>query len=629
MKSRYFILYSFILIVFFSSKSFSQELERKDVPDKYKWNLSDLYPTEQAWLAEKDVISKKTNEVVNFKGRLGESGKTLYQALKIYFDLWKDYARFADYASRLSDEDLRNTHNQSLAQQASQVGTEISEKTAFISPDLLKISPDKMKSFFSEEKGLSGYKMFIGDIQRLRKHTLSEQEEKILASFGSVLGTESDVYNIFNNAEMPFAKVKLSDGNEITLSSSSYTRYRAVDNRADRAKIFESFFGNYGKYKNTIGTNLGGKVKADYVLAKDRNYKTALEASLDARNIPASVYENLIAQFHKSLPTLHRFLNLKKRMLGLDTLHYYDLYTPIVKEVKMDFTIPQGERVILDALKPMGKEYLATIQKAFDDRWIDFMPTAGKRSGAYSSGAAYDVHPYILNNWNDDYESVSTLAHELGHTMHSYFSNKTQTFANADYATFVAEIASTCNENLLNYYMVKHAKTDEEKLYLLGSYLELLRTTIFRQTMFAEFEWDIHQMAEKGEPLNGESISAVYYKLAKEYYGDDQGYCVVDPYIAYEWEYIPHFINYTYYVYQYSTSLIYSTAFAEKILTEGQPAVDKYYNILKGGGSDYPINLIKKAGIDPLSSEPFELTMKRMNDVMDQIEEILNREKKG
>jgi oligoendopeptidase F len=273
----------------------------------------------------------------------------------------------------------------------------------------------------------------------------------------------------------------------------------------------------------------------------------------------------------------------------------------------------------------MGEDYIATLNKAFGSGWIDFLPNVGKRSGAYSSGSAYDVHPYILMNWNDDYESVSTLAHELGHTMHSYFSSKNQPFATADYPTFVAEIASTFNENLLNHYMVDHAKTDEEKLYLLGSYLDLLRLTIFRQTLFAEFELKVHEMAENQQPITGEDLSKMYYDLVKEYYGNDKGICIVDPYVAHEWEYIPHFVNYTYYVYQYSTSLIYSTALAEKVLNEGKPAVDKYYNILKGGSSEYPIELIKKAGIDPLSAEPFELTMKKMNKVMDQMEEILSK----
>ncbi len=616
------------LILFFTIQNIAQNLERKDVPVQYTWNLNDLYPSEAAWSADKDKIIQKLDEVTKFKGRLDESGKTLNSALDLYFNMIKQYYRFSEYASRMSDEDLRNSQNQSLTQQASHMGTEISEKTAFLNPEILRIDPAKIKSFFEEDKELTQYKMFIEDIQRLRKHTLPEAEEKILASFGAVSETPENVYSIFSNAEFPFAEVKLSTGEAVKLTSSAYAKYRTVPNRADREKVFKAFFERFGDYQNTIGANLGGKIKSDWTYAKDRNYSTSLEASLNANNIPVSVYENLIKQIHNSLPTLHRFLKLKKEMLGVDTLHYYDLYTPIVKKVDMKFDLPEGQKTILTALKPLGENYLMTVQKAFNNRWIDYMPTSGKKSGAYSSGESYDVHPYILTNWNGDYESVSTLAHELGHTMHSYLSNTNQTFANAQYPIFVAEIASTLNESLLNDYMVKNAPSDKEKLYLLGSYLELLRTTIFRQTQFAEFEWEMHQMAEKGEPITGETLSKMYYKIVKEYYGNDEGYCVVDPYIAYEWEFIPHFM-YNYYVYQYSTSLIYATAFAEKIIKEGKPAVDKYFNILKGGGSDYPIELIKKAGIDPLSAEPFKLTMEKMNRVMDQIEQILSKEKEG
>lgn len=615
-----------ISILFISLYTYGQKIDRKDVPEKYKWNLNDLYPDEASWLKEKDAILNELNEVAKYKGRLAEDAKTLNTALDLYFDMIKQFYRFSEYANGLTNQDLRNSSYQSLTQQAMHVGTEISEKTAFISPEILRIDPLKLKNFFDENKDLGQYKMFIGDIQRLRDHTLPESEEKILASFNSISGTPENVYSIFNDAEFPYAKVKLSNGEEVELTSSAYTKYRSVPNRSDREKVFEAFFGQYGKFQNTIGANLGGKMKLDWTYAKDRNYNSSLEAALNAFNIPVSVYDNLITQIHNSLPTLHRFLKLKKQMLGVDTLHYYDLYTPIVKKVDMKFDLPEGQQAILTALKPLGNDYLETIKKAFNNRWIDYMPTSGKRSGAYSTGGAYDVHPYILTNWNGDYESVSTLAHELGHSMHSYLSNTNQTFVNSQYSIFVAEIASTLNESLLNDYMVKHAKSDKEKLYLLGSYLELLRTTIFRQTQFAEFELAMHKMAESGEPITGESLSKMYYNLVKEYYGNDEGYCKVDPYVAYEWEYIPHFM-YDYYVYQYSTSLIYATALAQKIINEGQPAVDKYFNILKGGSSDYPIELIKKAGIDPLTSEPFELTMSRMNKVMDQMEDILAKGK--
>ncbi len=621
LKSYTIVLFTLLFVI----TSFAQTKERKEIPENYKWKLTDLYTSIAEWKNAKEDISKNIDKVESYKGKLDKDAQALLDAMNIYFSTVKEYYQFSSYSGLLADEDVSIASNQALRQDASTLGTKFSESTAWIRPEILAIDPAKVKDFFAREPKLNQYKVYIEDIQRMRAHTLSADQEKILASFGLITDTPSDVYNIFNNAEMPYAKVKLSTGEEVTLTNSAYTKYRSTDVRDDRAKIFEAFFNNYGDFKNTIGSNYAGKVKTDYVYAKDRNYESALAASADGPNIPVSVYTNLINQIHNSIPTLQRFLQLKKKMLGVDTLHYYDLYTPLVKKVEMNFTVEQGEDIIKNALKPMGEDYIATLNKAFGNGWIDFMPNVGKRSGAYSSGSAYDVHPYILLNWNDDYESVSTLAHELGHTMHSYFSSKNQPFQTADYPTFVAEIASTFNENLLNHYMVDNAKNDDEKLYLLGSYLDLLRLTIFRQTLFAEFELKVHEMAENQQSITGEQLCTMYYDLVKEYYGNDKGICVVDPYVAYEWEYIPHFVNYTYYVYQYSTSLIYSTALAEKVLTEGQPAVDKYYNILKGGSSEYPIELIKKAGIDPLSAEPFELTMKKMNKVMDQMEEILSK----
>ncbi len=605
----------------------SQVKERKDIPDQYKWDNSILYKNVDEWQKDRLAVEQQVEKLKDYKGKLGESAESFYGALKLYFGILQDFYKLSDYANRVSDEDLRNSANQSLTQQSSTLGTKINEIASFFSPEILKIDTERVKKFFDEKKELADYKFYVSDILRLKKHTLSESEEHILASAGLMTTTPSDVYGIFTNAEKPNPKIKLSTGEEVELGSAGYNRYRGVANRADRQKVMEAVFNNYKEFQNTLGANLAGKVRADYFFAKNRNYNTVLEQALDANKIPVSVYENLIDQIHKNLPTLHRFLKLKARMLGVDTLHYYDLYAPLVKEVNLKFTVEEGQKLLLDVFKPLGEEYVATVKKSFADRWNDYYPNIGKRSGAYSSGSAYAYHPYILMNWTDDYESVSTLAHELGHTMHSYFSNKNQPFVNSQYSIFVAEIASTINETLLNNYMVNKVKTDDEKLYLLGTYLDLLRSTIFRQTQFAEFEWDIHKKVEKGEPISGETLSQIYYDIVKKYYGNDSGVSVVDPYIAYEWEYIPHFINYTYYVYQYATSLIYATALAEKIVKEGQPAVDKYYNILKGGSSDYPIELIKKAGIDPLSSEAFDLTIVKMNKVMNQIDQILNKKK--
>ena len=616
-----------LLIVFFIFQSTSAQIkERSEIPDKYKWDLSVLYENVDAWKQAKDELAVKVEKLDANRGKLHESGDILHSTMVSFFDALKDFYQLIVYANRLYDEDLRKSENQELTQQISNLGTKFSEKTSYLSPEILKIDPAALQKFYEDYPQLKEYELFIENIQRLREYTLTQEEEQILASAGLITGNPTTVYNIFDNAEKPIPKVTLSNGEEAELSASLFVRYRTVPNREDRAKVFEAFFNNYGKFQNTIGANLAGKIKGDYFYAKNRKYDSALEMSLSGPNIPVSVYTTLIDQINKNLPTLHRFLDLKRRMLGVETLNYYDLYTSIVKAVDMQFSVDESQELLLEVFEPLGEEYVNTVKMAFENRWIDFYPTNSKRSGAYSSGAAYDHHPYILMNWNDDYNALSTLAHELGHTMHSYFSNKHQPFHYSDYETFVAEIASTMNENLLNDYMVKNAKSDEEKLFLLGSYLELLRTTIFRQTSFAEFEWEIHKIIEAGEPLTGEKMSDIYFDIVKRYYGHDEGVCTVENYIKYEWAYIPHFINYTYYVYQYSTSLIYATAFAEKVKAEGQPAVDKYYEILKGGGSDYPINLIKKAGLDPMSSEAFDLTMKRMNDVMDQIEEILDKE---
>jgi oligoendopeptidase F len=593
------------------------------VEDKYKWDLTDIYPTVEAWQADVDMLNTEVEKLDEFKGTLGESSESLLKALQTGNDLVKTLYRAWVYANNLSNENLNISENQAMVQQMRNLGTKLSETTAYFEPELLEIPQERIDQFFNEQPKLkSDFDMYIDNIVRLRDHTLTEAEEKILASFGLIAGNQSEVYGIFNNAEKPFPKITLSTGEEVELTSSAYTKYRTAENREDREKVMNAMFESYGDFKEMLGVNLGGHLKKNWVYAKNRKYSSVLEAELNSDNLPVSVYTTLIEQVNKNLPTLHRALDLKKKMLDVDELHYYDLYVPLVEKVDINFTIDEGQKVLLESLKPLGNEYVTTLQKSYDERWIDYIPTVGKRSGAYSTGNAYDVHPYILMNWTDDFNSLSTLAHELGHTMHSYFSNKTQPFVKSDYNIFVAEIASTVNENLLNNYMVENAKSDEEKLFILGSYLELLRTTIFRQTSFAEFEWEIHKKVEAGKPITGEDMTSIYFDIVKRYYGHDEGHCVVDDYIQYEWAFIPHFY-YNYYVFQYATSLIYGTALVEKMIEQGQPAVDAYYNILKGGSSKYATELIRDAGIDPMSPEPVELTMQKMNRVMDQMEAIL------
>lgn len=614
----------FVLAIFICS-TFAQTKERSEIADKYKWDLTHLYKSKEEWYKHKDEIKKQIDQLDKYAGKLKEKSAYLLETSVNYENAVKAFSKLAGYASKLGDENLGISENRQLGMEVSTLGTYFSEKTSFIRPEITSIDNSILEKFYKENKELAKYKFSISLIQRGKAHTLSPEGEAILASAGMIAGFDYEVYSIFDNSEKPIPSVALSDGKEISLDTPAFLTLRPGENRADRKIVFNNFFSNYGKFINTLGANFVGKLKKDWFFAKSRKYNSTLESSLDANNIPVSVYENLISQINKNLPTLHRMLELKKKIIGVDTMHYYDIYTPLVKKTNFDFSVEKAAEVIPVALKPLGEEYVSVIKKAFESRWIDFYSNKGKRSGAYSDGSAYDVHPYILMNWTDNYESLGTMAHELGHTMHSYFSNKNQPYIYSDYSIFVAEIASTLNEHLLNKYMLDNFKSRDEQLFLLGSYLEMMRGTIFRQVQFAEFELEVHKKIEAGEPLTGEALSSIYYDIVKKYYGHDKGVCIVDPYIANEWAFIPHFIMSTYYVYQYSTSLIYSTAISEKILNQGEPAVKNYYNILSGGGSDFPIELIKKAGIDPLSSEAFDLTMSKINKVIDRIEELLKQ----
>ena len=457
-----------------------------------------------------------------------------------------------------------------------------------------------------------------------KAHTLGEKEENILAQAGLIEGNAADIFSVFKNAEMPRATVTLSDGKEVRLDDAGYALYRASENRDDRKKVFDAFFGSLEKFKMTYGTQLYGEVKEHVFNKNVRNYNSCVEAALDANNIPVEVYHQLIENTNKNLPTLWRYLKLRKRMLGVDTLHYYDLYAPLVKNVDLQYSYDDAKKLVENALGVLGSEYVTTVDKALNDGWIDVYPSKGKRSGGYSNGSAYDVHPYILLNYNGKYDDVSTLAHELGHTMQSYFSNKNQPYVNADYPIFLAEVASTANEAILMDYMLKQVKDPKEKLAILGNYLEGCKGTLFRQAQFAEFELKIHEMAEKGESLTGDKFSKLYLDLLKKYYGDAEGITKIDPLYAIEWAYIPHFY-YNFYVFQYSTSFTASQALAEKMLHGGQGMVDKYLDFLSSGSSEYAIPTLKKVGIDMTTNGPFDLAVQKMNRTMDEMEAILKQ----
>jgi oligoendopeptidase F len=416
--------------------------------------------------------------------------------------------------------------------------------------------------------------------------------------------------------------VTLSNGKTVKLDQAAFADLRGLPNRGDREKVMSAFFNALGSFSRTFGTTMNTEVQKVLFYTKVRHYKSALETELDGPNIPVSVYTRLIDGVNKNLPAFHRYLKLRKRMMGLDDLHYYDLYAPLVGSVKLEYSPEEAQKLVLGAVAPLGADYQKTIQKAFEDRWIDLLPNAGKRSGAYSSGGVYDVHPYMLINYNGKYTDVSTLAHELGHTMQSYFSNRAQPYPNAGYPIFVAEVASTFNESLLNDHMLKQISDDATRLSLLGNYLENIKATVFRQTQFAEFELRMHEMAQKGQPLTGDSLAKLYFDITKRYYGHDQKICIVDDYVAHEWSYVPHFYR-DFYVFQYATSFTASEALAAKVKAGDPAATKRYLAFLSAGGSKDPIDLLKDAGVDMTTDEPLDLTVASMNRVMDEMERIL------
>jgi oligoendopeptidase F len=600
----------------------AQERDRSKIPDKYKWNLSDIYPSEAAWRAAKDAFAAEIPSLGKFKGRLMTSPSALADALDTLSAQGKELRRLASYAGLLADQDTRDSGHQGMRQELTQVGATFSATASFFDPEILKAGTAQIEKFVAAEPRLKPYRHELDDLVRRSTHTLSDNEEKILADAGPMAGSASSIFNILSNADFPYATVTLSDGKAAKIDQAAFTDLRALPNRGDREKVMSAFFKALGGFSRTFGTTMNAEVQKVLFFSKVRHYGSALESELDDANIPTSVYMRLVDGVNKNLPSFHRYLKLRKRMMGLDDLHYYDLYAPLVASVKLEYTPEEAQKLVLGAVAPLGPDYAATIQKAFGDRWIDLMPNEGKRSGAYSSGGVYDVHPYMLINYNGKYADVSTLAHELGHTMQSYFSNHTQPYPMAGYPIFVAEVASTFNESLLNDYMLKQIKDDDARLSLLGNYLENIKGTVFRQTQFAEFELRMHEMAQKGQPITGDSLAKLYLDITRRYYGHDQKICIVDDYIAHEWSYIPHFYR-DFYVFQYATSFTASEALAAKVKAGDPAATKRYVAFLSAGGSKYPIDLLKDAGVDMTTDEPLDLTVKSMNRVMDEMEKIL------
>jgi oligoendopeptidase F len=609
-----------------SSKSFVGERDRSKIPENYKWRLDDVYASDDAWRSAKFDLVGEFSKIETYRGKVTESPQTLFNCLDLVSRLGKEFNRLYCYASMNSDLDTRAAAYLGMEQEMSAIGAEFGARSSFIEPEILKVDKTTLDDFIAREPKLEVYRHNLYETLRRKEHTGTEGEEKIIADAGLMSDAPNTVYGIFSNADFPFAEIEMSDGKKVKLDQAAFALKKTAPNRGDRKKVFRAYFGKLNEFHRTFGANLYAELKKNMFYQRARKYDSCLEHALDGGNIPVAVYNGLIENVNANLQTFHRYLNLRKRMLGVDELHYYDLYAPLVKDLDLHYTIEEANEHVLASLAPLGNEYIDVSRKCFSDQWVDVFPNDGKRSGAYSNGAVYDVHPYILLNYNGKYDDVSTLTHELGHTMHSYFSNKHQPYPTSHYSIFVAEVASTFNEALLLDYMLKTVKDDNIRLTLLGNYLDGIRGTVFRQVQFSEFELAIHERAEKGEALTGESFSELYDAIVKRYYGHDKKICIVDDEIKVEWAHIPHFY-YHFYVYQYATSFTASAALSEQILAGDKDTTKRYMRLLSSGGSDYPIELLKKAGVDMTTSLPFELTMQKMNRVMDEMEGILARRK--
>ena len=596
--------------------------ERLQVEEQYKWDLTPLYESKEDWAAEKRQLASEIADSRGFKGSLASSPDTLLDFLSKDADNERRMARLSIYASLLSDQDIRVPEHLAMVKEIEQLSVDYSQMTGFARPELTAINDEKWEEFFNLEPQLSQFKMTIDRIRRQREHTLSDAEEVLLSKVAILGNPSSDTFSVFSDAEMPMPSLTLADGSNVELDHATFANVRCSPCRDDRKAAFDAFWANYAKFEGTFGELMNGNLKRMFFNANVRKYGSCLEAALSRNDIPTAVYHSLIDNVNENLPTFHRYLRLKARLLGVEQLHYYDLYAPAVEDVDLEFSFAEARQLVLDALAPLGDEYLSVVRRAFDERWIDAMPNQGKASGAYSNGAAYDVHPYILMNFDGRYDSVGTLIHELGHTMQSYYSNLRQPFALADYSIFVAEVASTFNEALLDHMMLSRLKESRQKISLLMSMLDGFKGTLFRQAQFAEFQLRASQMVENGEPITGRALSLLYGEITRKYYGQDGGVCVVDDPVNIEWAFIPHFYM-GFYVYQYSTSFVASQALSESVLRADEGALGRYLEFLAAGDSKYPIEELRDAGVDMLSPLPFDMAIKKMNALMDQVEALL------
>tara|TARA_R110002110_G_scaffold147129_2_gene337493 strand:+ start:197763 stop:199628 length:1866 start_codon:yes stop_codon:yes gene_type:complete len=593
-------------------------------PERYEWDLTDLYASVDDWEAAFTDLQNRLQDVDDYRGTLGDSAQSMSEALGFISDSYKELTRMYIYTNLRRDADQRVAEEQTRFGRAMQLYTNWGEATSWLNPEILSVGTETVNRYIDEEPALADFEFMLQDILRMAPYTLDERTEEILAQASMMMSSPQQIYQMYANADIPWPTVTLSDGEEAELTQAGYTFYRGVENRDDRKLVFDTFWDTWQQYADGMGATLAGEVQANVFSARARNYDSVLQQNLFADGLPPEIYTQLVAQVNDALPIFHRYLELRGRMLGVEDLRYYDIYPPLVEVETGEFGIERSKEITFEALRPFGDEYLGLLEEGLAQDWMHSHPQAGKRSGAYMSGGAYDVHPYILLNHNDDYNSLSTFAHEWGHAVHTMLAKQDNPWETADYSTFTAEMASTINEILLEEYMIANAQTDEERLYYLGNALESIRGTFYRQTMFAEFELEIHETVESGEPLTGSSLSEIYGDLLKRYHGHDEGVLTIDDAYAVEWAYIPHFYL-DFYVFQYATSITGAAWFAEKFLAGDVQVRDDFLDVLRAGGSDYPHNiLLNEAGLDMTQAEAYEPVIRRMVSLMDRIEAILD-----
>ncbi|MCK6074246.1 oligoendopeptidase F [Paenibacillus silvae] len=593
----------------------SKLLKRSEVPAEHTWKLEDLFADQKAWDQEYEEVSSMMKKASEFQGKLNQPD-TLKACFEFEDEIGLKLERLFVYARMHQDEDTANPTYQSLSQKAQKLGVNVGEALSFVTPEILSLPDAELDAFIKNEK-LAAYTFTLEEMKREKAHVLSQAEEALLAQVGNLSQAPQTIFGMLNNADLKFPRIKDENGNEVELTHGSYIQFLENPNREVRERAFKAVYETYAKQKNTIAAALNANVTKNMFYANVRKYPSVMEMNLYGDNIPTDVYNNLVDTIHESLPLLHRYMDLRKKLLGVDQLHMYDLFAPLVDEYKMDITYEEAKQTVKEGLAPLGKDYAEALQSGYDNRWIDVYENENKRSGAYAWGA-YGTHPYVLLNHKDNLNSMFTLAHEMGHALHSHYSDTALSYRDAQYTIFLAEVASTTNEALLMDYMLNKSTDPKEKLYLLTYYADQFRTTVFRQTMFAEFEKIIHERAEQGEALTPQLLSEIYYDLNVQYHGKNM---VVDKDIEMEWARIPHFYN-SFYVYKYATGFSAATSFSKQILEEGQPAVDRYIGFLKSGGSDYSINILKKAGVDMSTPQPIREAMSVFKDLIEQMEQL-------